>query len=126
MKFELNVGGFVVVVKAEGPVAFQVREAVEAPKAVVPAPVPEAVPSAPAVRVLPPVDAGMFEKLSCLRRSLAAEQGVPPYVIFHDKTLRDIISAMPQDLSEFGSVQGVGQAKLEKYGEKFLEVLRAA
>jgi ATP-dependent DNA helicase RecQ len=54
---------------------------------------------------------------------LAKEQGVPPYVIFHDSTLLEILNQKPQSLNELSLVSGVGQAKLLKYGDAFLEVL---
>ena len=66
-----------------------------------------------------PVDP-MFEALRATRRELAAEAGVPPYVIFHDSTLREIAGARPATLSELARVQGVGEAKLKRYGEAML------
>ena len=64
--------------------------------------------------------------LKAKRLELAREQGVPPYVIFHDSTLLDIHSRRPQTLSVMAQVSGVGQAKLDKYGEVFLQVVEAA
>jgi ATP-dependent DNA helicase RecQ len=72
-----------------------------------------------------PEDVALWEALRALRSELAKEQGVPPYVIFHDATLRDIVERRPTTLEEFASVNGVGAAKLERYGAKFLEVLIA-
>ena len=54
---------------------------------------------------------------------LAKEQGVPPYVIFHDATLIEILNQKPQHLNTLGQISGVGQAKLERYGKAFLEVI---
>src|SRR5438874_609749 len=65
----------------------------------------------------------VFEALREARRQLAAEAGVPPYVIFHDSTLREIAESKPRDLSELSKVQGVGAAKLDRYGEAMLAVL---
>jgi len=48
---------------------------------------------------------------------------VPPYVIFHDSTLREIAATKPRDLSELGRVQGVGAVKLERYGEAMLAAI---
>ena len=62
----------------------------------------------------------MFEALRARRRELAAEAGVPPYVVFHDSTLRGIAEARPGSLSELARVQGVGEAKLKRYGEAML------
>ncbi len=66
----------------------------------------------------------LFQKLRALRLSLAKEQNVPPYVIFHDSSLIDMIVAMPKNLSEMGKISGVGQSKLERYGKAFLEVIK--
>ena len=62
----------------------------------------------------------LFEALRARRRELAAEAGVPPYVIFHDSTLREIADSRPASLAELGRVQGVGEAKLKRYGEAML------
>ena len=65
----------------------------------------------------------LFEALRDARRRIAAEAGVPPYVVFHDSTLREIAERRPGNLRELGEVQGVGAAKLERYGEVMLAVL---
>ena len=65
----------------------------------------------------------LFDALREARRRLAAEAGVPPYVIFHDSTLREIAARKPGSLSESAQVQGVGAVKLERYGETMLEAL---
>ncbi len=62
----------------------------------------------------------LFEALREARRSLAAEAGVPPYVIFHDSTLREIAAARPASLAELAEVNGVGRTKLERYGDAML------
>ena len=62
----------------------------------------------------------LFEALREIRRQLAAEAGVPPYVIFHDSTLREIAARKPHSLSELGEVQGVGVVKLERYGKAMI------
>ncbi len=67
----------------------------------------------------------LFEALRERRRDLAKEAGVPPYVIFHDSTLREMAQARPASLSALAHVSGVGAAKLDKYGAAFLEVLQA-
>ncbi|MGR8948786.1 MAG: DNA helicase RecQ [Gammaproteobacteria bacterium] len=69
------------------------------------------------------VDEELFEALRARRTALAKKQGVPPYVIFHDKTLQEIAATMPQDLHQFRQISGVGESKLEKYGEEFLQVV---
>jgi ATP-dependent DNA helicase RecQ len=66
----------------------------------------------------------LFEALRSWRLAQAREQGVPPYVVFHDRTLIEIAGGRPASLAELGRVAGVGQAKLERYGEAVLDVLR--
>ncbi len=66
----------------------------------------------------------LFESLRQRRRELAAEAGVPPYVIFHDATLRDMAEAKPGSLQALSRISGVGAAKLERYGAAFVEVIR--
>ena len=65
----------------------------------------------------------LFEALRSLRRDLAAEAGLPPYVIFHDSTLREMAEARPASLAALGGLGGVGARKLEAYGEAFLKVI---
>ncbi|WP_395392126.1 DNA helicase RecQ [Novosphingobium sp. BL-8A] len=71
-----------------------------------------------------PVGHPLFEALRALRRDLAQQAGVPPYVIFHDATLREMANARPASLAEMGEIGGVGARKLEAYGEEFLAVIR--
>jgi ATP-dependent DNA helicase RecQ len=67
----------------------------------------------------------LWHALKAKRMELAMEQGVPPYVIFHDATLLEILNQKPASLTEMSYISGVGQAKLVKYGDAFLEVLEA-
>ena len=71
-----------------------------------------------------PVGDPLFEALRELRRELATEAQVPPYVIFHDAVLREIAAMRPASLSEMGAISGVGARKLEAYGDAFLAVIR--
>ena len=64
-----------------------------------------------------------WEALRACRKALADKQGVPPYVIFHDSTLFGMLERKPRTLEELAEVSGVGAAKLEKYGELFLETI---
>jgi ATP-dependent DNA helicase RecQ len=66
----------------------------------------------------------LFERLAGLRRQIASESGLPPYIIFHDSTLSEMCRIMPKDMQEMKSVQGVGEAKLAKYGQRFLDAIR--
>ena len=70
-------------------------------------------------------DQGLWETLRQCRRDLAEEAGVPPYVIFHDATLKEMLHRRPASLEEMLAIHGVGQAKLERYGEAFLDALQA-
>ncbi|GAB3914330.1 ATP-dependent DNA helicase RecQ [Microlunatus endophyticus] len=65
----------------------------------------------------------IFERLRDWRAATAKQQGIPAYVIFHDATLRDIATRRPQDLAGLAGISGVGEAKLERYGEQLLAVL---
>lgn len=67
----------------------------------------------------------LFEDLRILRRELAETQGVPPYVIFQDAVLDEMIRMRPKSLTEFAQLSGVGQKKLERYGEVFLSALKS-
>ena len=66
----------------------------------------------------------MFETLRGLRRDLARRQGVPPYVVFTDATLREMAAAKPNSLGGLAKISGVGAKKLETYGEAFLAAIR--
>ena len=66
---------------------------------------------------------GLFEHLRQHRKQLAAQLGVPPYIIFPDTVLIDLANIRPKTLGEFGNIKGVGEAKLKKYGLSFLEAI---
>ena len=68
-------------------------------------------------------DEALFERLRALRKRLADQKGVPPYVVFSDKTLWEMIRLRPQNEDELLQVSGVGRTKLQRYGEVFLEEL---
>jgi ATP-dependent DNA helicase RecQ len=65
-------------------------------------------------------DEPLFERLRALRKRLADENGLPPYVIFHDSTLRQMAEHKPRSLEQFAALPGVGQAKLARYGAQFI------
>ncbi|MFD5030440.1 DNA helicase RecQ [Streptomyces sp. NPDC058405] len=75
---------------------------------------------------LPEAAVPVFETLRAWRGATAKEQGVPAYVVFHDATLREIAVLAPSTLAELGTVNGVGENKLAKYGEQILETLGTA
>jgi ATP-dependent DNA helicase RecQ len=66
-------------------------------------------------------DPELFEILRALRRKIAEEQSVPPFIIFGDKSLYEMAHYLPKTLEEFGNIFGVGAQKLEAYGEVFVE-----
>jgi len=68
-------------------------------------------------------DEELFLKLKALRLDIARENNIPPYVVFHDKTLAEMVAVKPANLNEMGNILGVGQSKLSKYGDAFLDVL---
>jgi ATP-dependent DNA helicase RecQ len=74
---------------------------------------------------LPEAAVPVFERLRAWRAATAKEQGVPAYVIFHDATLRQIAARTPATLAELGTVSGVGENKLAKYGQQILDTLSA-
>lgn len=64
--------------------------------------------------------AGLLERLRSLRKRLADQQGIPPYIVFTESTLRQMAQRMPRSLSMFGRISGVGNRKLEQYGQAFV------
>jgi ATP-dependent DNA helicase RecQ len=68
-------------------------------------------------------DVTLFEALRAVRRQLAAEANLPPYVIFHDSTLRAMAASRPKSLAALGRLPGVGERKLASYGAAFLAVI---
>ena len=68
-------------------------------------------------------DADLFESLRTERRSIADEQGVPAYVVFHDATLREIATRRPATSEQLLDVPGIGAAKAERYGQRILAVV---
>jgi len=66
---------------------------------------------------------GLFNKLVLLRKKFAIADKVPPFMVFHNKTLHEMVDKMPPDMLSMGCISGVGQAKLEKYGPAFLEAI---
>ena len=71
-----------------------------------------------------PRERRLWERLRALRLDLARSQGVPPYIIFNDATLRAMAVEKPSSLEEMGMISGVGKRKLSRYGDAFLDVLR--
>ena len=71
-----------------------------------------------------PVGDPLFDALRACRRELAEEAGVPPYVVFHDSTLREMAAAKPRNRDALARITGIGTRKLDAYGDAFLSVLR--
>ena len=74
-------------------------------------------------QALPAADRALFEKLRAKRLELAKAQNVPPYVIFHDKTLAEMAMRRPRSVTALATIPGAGQVKLARYGEAFLRVI---
>ncbi len=72
-----------------------------------------------------PAEQRLWDALRTRRRELAATQGVPPYVVFHDATLAEMVERCPRTRAELAHISGVGERKLDAYGEEFLRVIRA-
>lgn len=69
-------------------------------------------------------DEALFQKLRALRLDIARELGKPPYIVFSDKTLRDMVRVKPITDDQFLAVNGVGESKLKQYGERFMTAIR--
>jgi ATP-dependent DNA helicase RecQ len=72
----------------------------------------------------PPPRPALLESLKRWRLERAREDGVPPYVVFHDRTLLEIAGRAPDSLEALGDVPGVGPAKLDRYGSRVLELVK--
>jgi ATP-dependent DNA helicase RecQ len=70
------------------------------------------------------MDNRLWDALRARRREIAAQQGVPPYVVFHDATLAEMVELRPRTLEQFAHISGVGSRKLDAYGERFIEVIK--
>ena len=75
---------------------------------------------------LSPADQSLFEALRQRRKEIADRLDLPPYVVFHDATLQQMAEHRPQSEADLLSINGVGEAKLERYGSEFLDVIRQA
>jgi ATP-dependent DNA helicase RecQ len=74
-------------------------------------------------RPLDNTEEALFQALRALRRDIARELSLPPYMVFSDVTLEDMARRRPATLSEMLAVKGVGQKKLDSFGQRFLELL---
>ena len=70
-------------------------------------------------------DRSLFEALRALRLTIAREEGMPAYIVLSDKSLHSLASRRPRTLMEFGECYGIGEAKTQKYGARFLEIITA-
>jgi ATP-dependent DNA helicase RecQ len=82
-----------------------------------------ATPAAPQAKA-EQADPQLFGQLVALRKKISSEVKMPPFIIFHDSTLKDMCRKLPVDLEAMGTVSGVGEAKLAKFGDRFLAVIR--
>lgn len=70
-------------------------------------------------------DVALFKMLKDIRREFAKAENIPPYIIFHDKTLMEMVVVKPKTLEDMEQISGVGSRKLEKYGEVFLKIINS-
>ena len=80
----------------------------------------------PALSLESEAEQDLFATLKALRMKIAKDNNVPPYVVFHDRTLIDMVLRQPLSLTAMSGVPGVGQSKLDKYGQVFLDAINAA
>ncbi|MFH0853362.1 MAG: RecQ family ATP-dependent DNA helicase [bacterium] len=85
---------------------------------------PNALPAIEQSNAAPKYDRELFEQLRRLRKSLADARGVPPFVIFGDRSLQDMAAYFPQSLENFSQAHGVGQSKLQSFGKIFLSAIQ--
>ena len=69
-------------------------------------------------------DVDIYDKLRTLRTQIASEKGIPPYIVFSDKTLKDLSVKQPKSKEDMLDVHGIGEVKFERYGKEFLEILQ--
>ena len=69
-------------------------------------------------------DKELYEKLRILRKQIASEKSVPPFVIFGDVSLREMSHYLPENKFSFSKIKGVGEMKLRDFGDKFLELIK--
>jgi ATP-dependent DNA helicase RecQ len=77
----------------------------------------------PAPAAGPPADPALFQRLRDWRSEVARRQGVPAYVVFHDRTLTELAARRPTDLTELEALPGIGRSKLDRYGQALLEII---
>jgi ATP-dependent DNA helicase RecQ len=79
--------------------------------------------ASPTLAQVAPADQALFEALRALRRQLAQDAGVPPYVVFTDATLRAMAASRPRDAAGLARIPGVGAVKLQSWGPAFLAAI---
>ncbi|MBI5060019.1 HRDC domain-containing protein [candidate division KSB1 bacterium] len=86
---------------------------------------PKALPAAATDALWNEVDRALFEKLRRIRRDLAEQRHVPAYVILHDAALRELARSRPKSLTELARVSGIGDRKIQEFGQVLVQVIRA-
>jgi ATP-dependent DNA helicase RecQ len=69
-------------------------------------------------------DVELFDQLRDLRAEIAEQKGIPPYIVFSDKTLKDLSANRPSTKTEMLEIHGIGEVKYDRYGEEFLALLK--
>ena len=70
-------------------------------------------------------NSALYDELSSLRRQISSDEGLPAYIICHDKTLLEMCKVLPLDFDSLLTISGMGSKKIKKYGSKFIEVIKA-
>jgi superfamily II DNA helicase RecQ len=70
-------------------------------------------------------DSALYEELSSLRRQISLDEGIPAYIVMHDKTLLEMCRVLPLDFDSLMTISGIGSRKIAKYGSKFIEIIKA-
>ena len=129
MKMEIRIGGNMLVIESDSEISVKLFEDRNEPVDLVPKR-EKAVAQAEFLqnpedfaKNSPDANTYLYSRLCELRSELAVSANVPPYVVFKDLTLREMADKLPKDLTELGTIKGVGKAKLEKYGAEFLAVI---
>ena len=71
-----------------------------------------------------PINKELFERLKVWRRIKANKENVKPYIIFSDSSLMEIVNILPKNLEELKEIRGVGEKKLQKYGEEIIDIIK--
>jgi ATP-dependent DNA helicase RecQ len=75
--------------------------------------------------IIEPENSALYDELSSLRRQISSDEGIPPYMVMHDKTLIEMCKTLPLDFDSLLAISGIGSRKIDKYGNKFIEIIKS-